>query len=136
MKNKFNEEEEGIIAFFAWSNGVKIDEISEEMKDALYPAISQLPESSKRMCYRMGGVFRQTLEPPQINDEFWNKNEEDQKIYKKNSAKLFVDNLNLNDELYELYLHFAYVFIGWQYGENDTHDVQDQVKLIVAKESN
>ena len=133
MKNKYNDEEEGVIVFFAWSNGHNVDEISQELKDTLYPTISQLPESSKRMCYRMGSILIHTSN---TLDEFWDKNEEDQKTLRRNSAKLFIENLKLNDDLYDLYLDFSYIFIGMQYEENDSQQLQEQVKQIVAKESN
>ncbi len=133
MENIFNQEDEGVIAFLAWSSGASIEKISQEMKDALYPTISQMPESSKRMCNRMGGIL---LHTSNTLYEFLDKNEEDQKTYRKSSAKLYVENLGLNAELQVLYLDFAYVFIGLQYDENNAQDLQEQVKLIVAKESN
>ena len=77
MENKLNEEEEGVIAFLSWSQGHNLADISQDLKNALYPTISQLPESSKRMCYRMGSILKQTSETPEINDEFWEMNEED-----------------------------------------------------------
>ena len=43
MENKLNKDDEAVIAFLAWSNGESIDDISQEMIDALYPTISQLP---------------------------------------------------------------------------------------------
>lgn len=136
MAQTFSQEEENIISFFAWSQGDNINEITQEMKEALYPAISQLPENSKRMLLRMGGILRQTLETPQFGDEFWNKNDDEKKSIQANSAKLFVNNLELNDELKDLYLSFAKLLIGLQYDESNAEELQEQVKLIVAKESN
>jgi len=49
---------------------------------------------------------------------------------------LFVNNLELNDELKDLYLNFAKLLIGLQYDESDAQELQEQVKLIVEKESN
>jgi hypothetical protein len=136
MTQTFSQEEENIISFFAWSQGDNINEITQEMKEALYPAISQLPENSKRMLLRMGGILRQTIETPQFGDEFWNKNDDEKKSIQANSAKLFVNNLELNDELKDLYLSFAKLLIGLQYDESNAEELQEQVKLIVAKESN
>ena len=136
MAQTFSQEEENIISFFAWSQGDNINEITQEMKEALYPAISQLPENSKRMLLRMGGILRQTLETPQFGDEFWNKNDDEKKSIQSNSANLFVNNLELNDELKDLYLSFAKLLIGLQYDESNAEELQEQVKLIVAKESN
>lgn len=136
MTQTFSQEEENIISFFAWSSGHSINEITQEMKEAFYPTISQLPENSKRMLMRMGGVLRQTSETPQFHDEYWNKNDDEKKSIKANLAKLFVNNLELNDELNDLYLDFAKLSIGLQYDESDAQELQEQVKLIVAKESN
>lgn len=133
MENKFNQEEEGVITFLAWSNGGDISEISQEMKEALYPTISQLPESSKRMCYRMGCILKHTYN---TLDEFWDKNEEDQKKYRNSSAKSFVENLKLDNELHDLYLEFALIFLGILHDENNLQELQEQMKLIVTKESN
>lgn len=136
MAQTFSQEEENIISFFAWSQGHNINDITQEMKEAFYPAISQLPENSKRMLLRMGGILRQTLETPQFGDEFWNKNDDEKKSIQANSANLFVNNLELNDELKYLYLNFSKLLIGLQYDESNAEELQDQVKLIVAKESN
>jgi uncharacterized protein YjcR len=57
------------------------------MKEAFYPAISQLAESSKRMLLRMGGILRQFSETAQFGDEFWNKNDDEQKSIQANSAQ-------------------------------------------------
>lgn len=133
MESKYNAEEEGIIAFFAWSNGYSFNEITQELKETLYPTISQLPESTKRMCYRMGSILIHTIN---TLDEFWDKNEEDQKTFRRNSAKLFIENLKLNNELHDLYLDFSYIFIGMIYEENNPQELQEQIKQIVAKESN
>lgn len=83
-----------------------------------------------------GGILRQTSETPQFGDEFWNKNDDERKSIETNSAKLFVNNLELNDELKDLYLNFAKLLIGLQYDESDAQELQEQVKLIVEKESN
>jgi hypothetical protein len=136
MAQTFSQEEENIISFFAWSQGHTINDITQEMKEAFYPTISQLPENSKRMLLRMGGILRQTSETPQFGDEFWNKNDDEKKSIQTNSAKLFVNNLELNDELKDLYLNFAKLLIGLQYDESDAQELQEQVKLIVEKESN
>jgi hypothetical protein len=136
MAQTFSQDDENIISFFAWSQGHSINDITQEMKELLYPNISQLPEDSKRMLLRMGGIIRQISEIGQFDDEFWMKNEDEQKSIQSNSAKLFVDSLELNDELKDLYLEYAKLFIGLQYDETDAQQLQEQVKLIVAKESN
>jgi hypothetical protein len=105
------------------------------MKEAFYPAKSQLPESSKRMLLRMGGILRQCSETPRFGDEFWNKNDDEKKSIPANSAKLLVNKLELNDELKDLYLNFAKLLIGLQYDESDAQELQEQVKLIVVKET-
>lgn len=135
MSQTFNQEEENIIAFFAWSQGNSINDITQEMKEALYPAISQLPENSKRMLLRMGSIIRETSVSPEIGDNFWDKSEEEQKHIKVNSTKLLVNNLELNDGLKSLYLEFAKMLIGLQYDEGDAQGIQEQIKLIVEKES-
>ena len=136
MAQTFSQDDENIISFFAWSQGHSINDITQEMKELLYPNISQLPEDSKRMLLRIGGIIRQTSEIAQFDDEFWMKNEDEQKSIQSNSAKLFIDSLELNDELKDLYLEYAKLFIGLQYDETDAQQLQEQVKLIVAKESN
>ncbi len=128
-----NQEEEGVIAFLAWSNGQDISEISQELRDALFPTISQLPETSKRMCYRMGSILKHTYN---TLGEFSDKNEEDQKNYRKITVKSFVESLELNDKLHDLYLEFAYIFLGILDDEKNHEELQEQIKLIVAKESN
>jgi hypothetical protein len=133
MKNMVNQEEEGVIAFLAWSNGQDISEISQELRDALFPTISQLPETSKRMCYRMGSILKHTYN---TLGEFSDKNEEDQKNYRKITVKSFVESLELNDKLHDLYLEFAYIFLGILDDEKNHEELQEQIKLIVAKESN
>ena len=136
MAQTFSQDDESIISFFAWSQGHSINDISQEMKELIYPTISQLPEDSKRMLLRMGGIMRQSSETAQFDDDFWNKNEDEKKSIQSNSAKLFVDSLELNDELKDLYLEYAKLFVGLQYDETDAQQLQEQVKLIVAKESN
>lgn len=133
MENKYNKEEEGVIAFLSWSNGGSIAEVTQEMKDALFPTISQLPESSKRMCYRMGSIL---IHIESTLHEFLDKDDEEQITQRKVSTKLFVENLELNAELHDLYLDFASIFIGLQYDKNNIQEIQDQIKLIVSKESN
>jgi hypothetical protein len=44
VENKYYKEEEGVIAFLSWwSNVGSIAEVTQEMKDALFPTISQIP---------------------------------------------------------------------------------------------
>jgi hypothetical protein len=43
VENKYNKEEEGVIAFLSWwSNGGSIAEVTQKMKDVLFPTISQI----------------------------------------------------------------------------------------------
>jgi len=70
MENKYNDEDEGVITFLAWRFSHNLNEISKELKDTLYPTISQLPKSSKRMCYRMRSIL---IHNSNTLDEFWNK---------------------------------------------------------------
>ncbi len=141
MGQKFSQEEENIISFFAWSEGVSINDITQEMKEALYPNISQLPENSKRMLLRIGGVIRLTSELPEYNDDFWNKSEEEQKDLRIESANLFIVNLKLNDELKNLYLNLTSIMILSLYikdeleASNQFNLIPEQIKLIIAKES-
>jgi hypothetical protein len=135
MAQIFSQEDENIISFFAWSQGHSINDITPEMKELFYPSISQLPQDSKRMLLRMGGVIRHISEIAQLDDEFWSKNDDEKKSIQSNSAKLFVNSLELNDELNDMYLEFARLFIGLQYDETNVQELQEQIKLIVAKES-
>lgn len=135
MENKLSKEEEGTIAFLAWSRGDSIDDISQEMKNAFYPTLSQMPESSIRMCYRLGTILRELTKESNYNDEFLEMSDEDQMSYEKNLAKLCVKDLKLNEELIEMYTDFAYIYIGLRHEKNAPHDLQEQMKLIVAKES-
>lgn len=136
MENNLTKDDEAVIAFLAWSNGESIDDISQEMKDALYPTVSQLPESSKRMCYRMGGVLQAVLESPDLSNAIWSENEDVQKEYFLSLGESFVKNLNTNEELKNLYLDFAKTCADLRYGENVNEKIQDQMKLIVSKETN
>lgn len=137
MKKKFTNEEEATIAFLAWSAGHNIDDISEEIKNAMYPTISQMPEISKRMCYRLGSIMMKLTDTYKNNDKFLEMNDKEDEIsYLKNLAKLCVKDLELNEELNEMYLDFAYIFIGILYEKNVANDLREQMKLIVAKESN
>ena len=137
MENKFNKEEEAVIAFLSWSNGGSINEITQEMKDALYPTISQLPESSKRMCYRMGGILQvvfKTIDIPD-GDGFWLKTEEEQKSHIFSLGKSFVDDMEVNTELQNIYLDFLDTCTELRFGADSTELLQEQMKLIVSKES-
>lgn len=136
MENKLTKDDESVIAFLAWSNGESIDDISQEMIDALYPTVRQLPESSKRMCYRMGGVLQAVLESPDLSNAIWSENEDVQKEYFLSLGESFVKNLNTNEELKNLYLDFAKTCADLRYGENVNEKIQDQMKLIVSKETN
>ena len=136
MENKFNKEEEAVIAFLSWSNGGSINEITQEMKDALYPTISQLPESSKRMCYRMGGILQlvfNTIDLP-VGDVFLLKTEEAQKSHIFSSGETFVNNMKVNTELQNIYLDFLVTCIELSFGADATDLMQKQMKLIVSKE--
>ncbi len=136
MENKLTKDDEAVIAFLAWSNGESIDDISQEMIDALYPTVRQLPESSKRMCYRMGGVLQAVLKSPDLSNAIWSENEDVQKEYFLSLGESFVKNLNTNEELKKLYLDFAKTCADLRYGENISEKIQDQMKLIVSKETN
>ena len=135
MENNLTKEDEAIIAFLAWSNGESIDDISQEMKDALYPTITQLPESSKRMCYRMGGVLQSVFESPDLSNKIWSENEDVQKEYFLSLGESFVKNLNTNEELKNLYINFAKICADLRFGEDVTELLQEQMKLIVVNES-
>ena len=136
MENKLNQEDESVIAFLAWSNGESIDDISQEMKDALYPTVSQLPESSKRMCYRMGGVLQAVFKSPDLSNPIWSENEGVQKEYFLSLGAAFITTINTNKELKNLYLDFAKTCADLRYGENVIEKLQDQMKLIVSIETN
>jgi predicted hydrocarbon binding protein len=136
MENKLTKDDEAVIAFLAWSNGESIDDISQEMIDALYPTVRQLPESSKRMCYRMEGVLQAVLKSPDLSNAIWSENEDVQKEYFLSLGESFVKNLNTNEELKKLYLDFAKTCVDLRYGENISEKIQDQMKLIVSKETN
>lgn len=136
MENKLTKDDEAVIAFLAWSNGESIDDISQEMKDALYPTVSQLPESSKRMCYRMGSVLQAVFESPDLSNAIWSENEGVQKEYFLSLGESFVKKLNTNEELKNLYLDFAKSCADLRYGENVNEKIQEQMKLIVSKETN
>jgi hypothetical protein len=133
MQNKLTKDDEAVIAFLAWSYGESIDDISQEMKDALYPTISQLPESSKRMCIRLGGILQSILAST-ITNTIWRENEDFQKEYFLSLGESFVKKINVNEELKNLYLDFAKTCADLRYGENVIEKMQDQVKLIVSKE--
>lgn len=137
MKKNFTKEEEATITFLAWSTGQNIDNISDEIKNGLYPTISQMPESSKRMCYRLGSIMIKLSDLSNYNDKFYEMNDKEDEIsYSKNLAKLCVKDLELNEELNQMYLDFAYIFIGIRYDKNLANDLHEQMKIIVAKESN
>lgn len=135
MPDKYTEEEEGVLTFFSWSNGHDIENISQEIKEAMYPTISQLPEASKRMCYRMGIILKHNLENPLTDHEFWDMNVEDQKLFKKESIGFFFKKFELSERLHELYLDFSNTLIGIQFDENQGESLQEKIKLIVEEES-
>ncbi len=135
MENKLTKDEEAVIAFLAWSNGVSIDDISQEMKDALYPTVNQLPENSKRMCIRMGGVLQAVFESPDLSNAIWSENEDAQKEYFLSLGESFVKNLNISVELQNIYLDLAKTFTDLRFGADVTELIQEQMKLIVSKES-
>jgi hypothetical protein len=135
MENKLTKDEEAVIAFFAWSNGVSIDDISQEMKDALYPTVNQIPENSKRMFIRAGGVLQAVFESPDLSNAIWSENEDAQKEYFLSLGESFVKNLNISVELQNLYLDLAKTFTDLRFGADVTELIQEQMKLIVSKES-
>ncbi|MEY4292391.1 MAG: hypothetical protein RIQ61_768 [Bacteroidota bacterium] len=135
MENKLTKDEEAVIAFLAWSNGVSIDDISQEMKDALYPTVNQLPENSKRMCIRMGGVLQAVFESPDLSNAIWSENEDAQKEYFLSLGESFVKNLNISVELQNIYLDLAKTFTDLRFGADVTELIQEQMKLIFSKES-
>jgi hypothetical protein len=135
MENKLSKDDEAVIAFLAWSNGESINDISQEMKDALYPTVSQLPESSKRMCFRMGGVLQAVFDSPDLSNSIWSENEDVQKEYFLSLGESFVKNLNTSVELQNIYLEFAKTCTELRFGADVTELIQEQMKLIVSKES-
>ena len=137
MSQKFSQEEEDIICFFAYSSGTSIDDISQELKEAFFPTIGQLPDNSKTLLSRFGGILRLTLKSPDLNDSYWDKNEEQQNEIRLNSVGELLDKLALKEDLKEMYLNFVKLLI---IPMNDTSrdrvsEVQDLMKLIIEKET-
>ena len=89
----------------------------------------------------MGGVLQAVLKSPDLSNAIWSENEDVQKEYFLSLGESFVKNLNTNEELKKLYLDFAKTCADLRYGENIygeniSEKIQDQMKLIVSKETN
>lgn len=136
MSQKFNQEEEDIICFFAWSSGGSIYDISQEMKEALLPTVNQLPVISYTLLSRLGGILRLTLISPDWNDPFWDKNEEQQNEIRLNLVSELLDKLALKEELKEMYLNFAKLLVILINDNSRANELQDLIKLIAEKETN
>jgi hypothetical protein len=136
MSQKFRIEEEDIICFFAWSSNHSIYDISQEMKEALLFIVNQLPDISKTLLTRLGGILRLTLQSPDWNDSFWDKNEEQQNEIRLNSVDELLDKHALKEDLKEMYLNFAKFIIISINDNSQLSELRDLIKLITEKETN
>ena len=136
MLQKFSQEEEDIICFFAWSSGESIYDISQELKEAFFPSIGQLSDNSKALLSRLGGILRLTLRSPDLKDSFWDKNEEQQNEIRLKSVAEFLGKLALKDVLKEMYLNFAKLIIISINDNSQLSELRDLIKLITEKETN
>jgi hypothetical protein len=134
MENKFTLEEEAIITFFAWSSGHDIEDISQEIREAIYPAINQLPETSKKMMYRMGGLMQLVFSGSNLSNNILLE-EATQNAYFLSLVAPFIQKLDLNEELKNLYLDFANILIDMRINNKPSDLLQGQMELIVAKET-
>jgi hypothetical protein len=105
------------------------------LKEALLPTIGQLPDNSKTLITRLGGILRLTLKLPELNDSFWDKNEEQQNEIRLNSVAEFLGKLALEEDLKEMYLNFAKLLIILMNDNSRASELQDLIKLIAEKET-
>jgi len=135
MENEISKEEEMVIAFLAWSSEISISDITPEIREQLLPMVKQLPEESKRMCSRMGGVFialNEAIDEWSID----NRNEIAKKEHYISKGLDFINTLKLDEEMHGIYSDFVSSTADLLLGNDVTEKFQEHMQLIAAKESN
>ena len=144
MEQSFTKDQEDIMFFIAWTSGISASEITQEMKEQLYPIINQIPETSIPMILRIGSVLRFCVNKNQEWDiEFELKNSQEKIGLKIDEARSLINNFEVDDECKILYLDYAKMYFELEnyVDDNDLllekqQALSDQINLIVAKESN
>jgi len=124
-----------VIAFLAWSSEISISDITPEIREQLLPMVKQLPEESKRMCSRIGGVF---IALNEAIDE-WRTYDDNEIAKKKHCISKgldFINTLKLDEEMQGIYSDFVSSTADLLLGNDVTEKFQEHMQLIVAKESN
>lgn len=135
MENELTKEEEMVIAFVAWSSQISINDITPEIREQLLPMVKQLPEESKRMCSRMGGVLivlNEAIDEWSIYDD----NEIAKREHCISKGLDFINTLPLDEEMHGLYSDFVNATADLFLGNDVTEKFQEHIQLIAAKESN
>ena len=135
MEYELSKQEEGVIAFLAWSNQINVSDITPEIREQLLPMVKQLPEESKRMCSRMGGVF---IAMNEAVDE-WSESYDDAIAVREHYISKgleFINTLKLDEEMQAIYSEFVSSTADLLLGNDVNEKFQEHLQLIVSKESN
>jgi hypothetical protein len=105
------------------------------MKESFLHTVNQLPDISKTLLSRLGGILRLTLISPDWNDPFWDKKEEKQNEIRLNLVSELLEKLPLKEELKEMHLNFAKLLFNLINDNCQENKFQDLIKLISEKET-